>query len=407
MPRPSAPARPEAGLIETTIERIVPGGFGLAHGAGRTLFVAAAAPGDVVRVRLTRDRGSIAEARIVEIVAPGPDRIAPPFPAVAACGAADFAHLTYPAQLAAKHAMLADALQRIGDIEPPADLSVTPSPQEWGYRSRAEWNYDPMEPALGYLHAGSRAVCDLPEDPLVVSELGACFLELRSRMNAGTLPEKPVAFRAAAGDAISLAPNLDGGEPREITIEAAGERLRLDARCFFQANLPVTDVVVVEALRLAEPPTSGESLALDLYAGVGLFTLPLARRFRRVIGVEADPLAAAYAAGNALGADLPGVRMAAQPVEEWLDAAYRSYGRPPFLLLDPPRAGLSRSALRGVLRLRPSRIAYVSCDPATLARDLKAVLAEGYTLEGLAAFDMFPQTHHVESVAHLRRITET
>ena len=390
--------------IETTVERMVAGGVGLAHSPGKTLFVAAAAPGDRVRVRIERDQGRVAHARIVELLEPSPERIEPPFPALAGSGAAGFAHLRYPAQLAAKAAIVHDALRRIGGIALDAPPEITPSPLEWGYRNRAEWHYDPVQPALGYLASGSRRVVDLPEDPLVMPELAAVFADLRDRVMAGRLGDEPLTIQAAtAGGAVSLLPNPDGGEPREIVAEVAGERFRFDARCFFQGNGGLLEPLVAEAMRFADVP-SAESPALDLFCGVGLFTLPLARRHRRVIGLELDPVSASFAQRNADEAGLRGVRIAAQSVEDWVKEAFRSYGRPPFLLLDPPRGGLAPSAARGLLKLRPGRVTYVSCDPATLARDLKLLIGEGYELERLVSFDLFPQTPHVEVVAHLARI---
>jgi len=394
------------GVVETTVERVVAGGVGLAHAPGKTLFVAGAAPGDRARVGIERDQGKVAHARIVELLEPSPDRIEPPFPALAASGAAGFAHLRYPAQLAIKATIVQDALRRIGGIALEAPPEILPSPREWGYRIRAEWSYDPVQPALGYLAAGSHRVVDLPEDPLVVPELAAVFADLRERMMAGRLGDEPLTIHAAAaGGGVSLAPDPDGGDPAEIVAEVAGERLRFDARCFFQGNGSLLEPLVAEAMRFADVP-SAESPAIDLYCGVGFFTLPLARRHRRVIGLELDPISAAFAQRNADEAGLRGVRIAVQSVEEWVREAFRSYGRPPFLLLDPPRAGLVPSAARGLLKLRPGRITYVSCDPATLARDVKLLMTEGYALERVVAFDLFPQTPHVEVVAHLARATD-
>ncbi|CAA9558423.1 MAG: RNA methyltransferase, TrmA family [uncultured Thermomicrobiales bacterium] len=392
--------------IETTVERLVAGGVGLAHAPGKTLFVAAAAPGDRVRVRIERDQGKVAHARIVDLLEPSSDRIEPPFPGLAASGAAGFAHLRYPAQLAAKQTIVHDALRRIGGIPLEAPPEIVPSPREWGYRIRAEWHYDPVQPALGFLAAGSRRVVDLPDDPLVVPELALAYADIRATMMAGRLGDEALTIQAAtAGGDVSLHPDPDGGEPREIVAEVAGERLAFDARCFFQGNGSLLEPLVEEAMRFADVP-SAESPALDLFCGVGFFTLPLARRHRRVIGLELDPHSAIFAQRNADEAGLRGVRIAAQSVEDWGKEAFRSYGRPAFLLLDPPRGGLAPSAARGLLKLRPGRVTYVSCDPATLARDLKLLMGDGYVLERLVAFDLFPQTPHVEVVAHLTRTTE-
>ena len=173
------PARP-GDEAETVIERIVPGGFGLGYGGGRTLFVSRAAPGDRLRVRIDREQGRVAHASIVDILEPGPDRVTETYPYLSRCGA-DFQHLRYEAQLAAKRDMIADSVRRIGGIELPEPIHVMASPAVWGYRARAEWRHDPNQPALGYLESGSHRVIDLPEDPFVVPALAERFQHLRAR----------------------------------------------------------------------------------------------------------------------------------------------------------------------------------------------------------------------------------
>jgi 23S rRNA (uracil1939-C5)-methyltransferase len=396
------------GEAEVTIERIVPGGFGLGYGGGRTLFVSRAAPGDRLRVRIDREHGKVAHASVVEILEPGADRVAERHPLLSRCGA-DFQHLTYKAQLAAKAEMIGDSLRRIGGIALAEPVPVMPSPEVWGYRARAEWRHDPAFPALGYVESGTHRVVDLPEDPFVLLPLAERYQQLRERLQAGRLPEWATELRAVAGDdGISFAPPLDLPQPLPVHATVAGERYEYDADCFFQVNPFVLDELIAEALRFAPEPGETDSpaarLAIDLYCGVGLFTVPLGRRFRQVIGVEGQPRAAEFAARNLAAAGLKNVTIQTASVERWLEGAYRSHGRAPFVLLDPPRSGLPTLGLRALPRLRASRIAYVSCDPATLARDLKGLLASGYELVSVAAFDMFPQTHHVEMVAHLQRI---
>ncbi|MDQ3227090.1 MAG: hypothetical protein M3Q50_10730 [Chloroflexota bacterium] len=392
---------------ETVIERIVPGGFGLGYGGGRTLFVSRAAPGDRLRVRIDRERGRVAHASIVEILEPGPDRVAEEYPLLSRCGA-DFQHLRYDAQLAAKSGIIADSLRRIGGITLPEPVAMTASPLVWGYRTRAEWRHDPVQPALGYLETGSQRVIDLPHDPFVVPALAVRFGELRERLMAGRLPESAIELRAAAGDdGVSSSPPMELPQPLPVHATVAGERYEFDADCFFQVNAGVLDALIDEALRFAPeagaPPAATSRMAIDLYCGIGLFTVPLTRRFAQVIGVDSQPRAAEFAARNIATAGLDHARIQTAPVERWLDGAYRSHGRTPFVLLDPPRTGLPAHASRMLPRLRAARITYISCDPSTLARDLKGLLASGYVLVSVAAFDMFPQTHHVEIVAHLER----
>jgi 23S rRNA (uracil1939-C5)-methyltransferase len=200
---------------------------------------------------------------------------------------------------------------------------------------------------------------------------------------------------------------LELPQPLPVHATVAGERYEYDADCFFQVNPFVLDGLMTEALRYAPgigtPPSPASRLAIDLYCGVGLFTVPLARRFRQVIGVEGQPRAAEFAARNVATAGLGHARIRTDSVERWLEGAYRSHGRAPFLLLDPPRTGLPAHGLRMLPRLRASHVTYVACDPSTLARDLKGLLTSGYELISVTGFDMFPQTHHVEIVAHLQR----
>ncbi len=395
--------------VETVVERIVPGGYGLAHADGRTIFIAQAAPGDRLRVRIFREQGRVAHASIVEILEPGPDRIEPPYPPLSRCGA-DFQHLQYETQLAAKSDIIGDSLRRIGGIELGDPVPVVPSPAPWHYRSRADWRHDPAQPALGYFETGTHRVVDLPTDPFVVSLLAERFQEFRGRMAEDRLPDWATEIRAAAGDdGVSVAPPMELPQTNQVQTIVRGERYSYDADCFFQVNPFLLPELISEALRYV--PSSGEESesgrAIDLYCGVGLFTLPLARRFGQVIGVESHAHTASFAARNLADAELTNGRIVVASVEAWLDDAYRSHGRPELVVTDPPRAGLPGGALRSLIRLRPARIAYVSCDPSTLARDLKVLLSGGFGLVSITGLDLFPQTHHVEIVTHLERATKS
>jgi 23S rRNA (uracil1939-C5)-methyltransferase len=242
-------------------------------------------------------------------------------------------------------------------------------------------------------------------------------------MTEGLLPDSARDFRAVVGgEGVSIAPSIrsptvregsdsikDSEEIRDISRTIHGETYRLNAESFFQAN----DGLLPQLIDTAIGEASGET-ALDLYCGVGLFTLPLARRFKHVIGVESDPAAASFARENLANARLTNAEVAIRDVGVWLDDVKRHdlsrlseesaavlQGQMDFVLLDPPRTGAESRVIAGVLGLKPRRISYASCDPATLARDLKKLIAGGYNLNSISAFDMFPQTHHVETVVHL------
>jgi 23S rRNA (uracil1939-C5)-methyltransferase len=412
--------------MEVTIERILPGGLGLAHAEGRTVMVPLAAPGDRLRVQIDRVKGNVSFGLIQEIITPSPDRVEPPCPYFGRCGGCDFQQLTYQAQLDAKCEIIRDCLRRIGRIEPVPAFQITPAPNPWHYRSRAQWQYDAIRRKLGYFESGSRRVCDVAECAVLAPELQETLESLRARMDDGSLPEEARDFRAVVGDdGVSIAPSVssptvrEGNDPtgkseevRQVTRSIHGESYRMNAESFFQANNDLLPQLIDAAIS----GVGGEA-AVELYCGVGLFTLPLARRFARVVGVEADPAAAHFARTNLASAALANTEIANQDVGEWLEenmecgefsppsekrrlfAALQS--RLDFLLLDPPRTGAESRVIAGILKLRPQRICYVSCDPATLARDLKKLIAGAYTLNSISAFDMFPQTHHVETVVHL------
>jgi 23S rRNA (uracil1939-C5)-methyltransferase len=384
--------------LEVSIERLLPGGVGLAHAEGQTILVALAAPGDRLHVRVERVRGNVVFASIKEIIAPSPLRVEPPCPYFGRCGGCDFQQLTYQAQLAAKVDIIRDCLRRIARIEPPTDIPITASPLAWHYRSRAQWQVDALHRRLGYFERGSHRVCDVTVCPVLTPLLQETLLDLRERMRNGLLPSDIEEFQGVAGDdGASLAPPLDaGGATPETARTIGGHRYRFSADGFFQINHELLAPLINAALDEARGDT-----AIDLYCGAGLFTLPLATRFTRVRGVEANAAAIAYARRNLDDAGLTNAVVERDKVSDWLKDNAERLAPVDYLLLDPPRAGAEEGATGGILSLRPRHIAYVSCDPATLARDLKELLDGGYRLDTIAAFDMFPQTHHVEVVAHL------
>jgi 23S rRNA (uracil1939-C5)-methyltransferase len=381
-------------LVE--IERLLPGGFGLAHAEGLTLFVALAAPGDILRVNIERKRGSVGFASIVEVVKPSTVRVEPPCPYFGLCGGCDFQQLEYEAQLAAKVEIIRDCLHRIAHIETIPDIVMVPSPAQWQYRSRANWQFDPRSKRLGYFARGSHEVCDVEICAVLRPELQQTLERLREQMREGTLSKKLTDIEAVAGDTdVSLASGTAHFRSKEVSRRIGNETYYFGAEAFFQINHELLELLLGEAVGSEEGKT-----AIDLYSGVGLFTLPLARRFDRVIAVEANSRAVDYAQRNLDAAELNNVEVANMSVAEWLKH-WLGFERPEFLLLDPPRTGAESGVIEGILSVAPQKICYVSCDPATLARDLDKLLEGGYSLDSIVGFDMFPQTHHVETVARL------
>jgi len=381
-------------LVE--IERLLPGGFGLAHAEGLTLFVGLAAPGDMLRVKIERKRGSVGFASIVEVVKPSKVRVEPPCPYFGLCGGCDFQQLDYEAQLAAKVEIIRDCLHRIARIETPPDMVMVPSPTQWQYRSRANWQFDPKTKRLGYFARGSHDVCDVEVCAVLNPALQQTLERLREQMREGTLSKKLTDIEAVAGDEdVSIASGTAHFRSKEVSRRIGNETYYFGAEAFFQINHELLELLLGEAIGGEE----GKK-AIDLYSGVGLFTLPLARRFDQVTAVEANSRAVDYAQRNLDAAELDNVEVANMSVAEWLKH-WLGFERPEFLLLDPPRTGAESGVIEGILSVAPQKICYVSCDPATLARDLNKLLEAGYSLDSIVGFDMFPQTHHVETVARL------
>jgi tRNA/tmRNA/rRNA uracil-C5-methylase (TrmA/RlmC/RlmD family) len=399
--RPAPLDRPNT--VDVTIERIVGGGDGIGFAGGMTVFVPLTAPGDTVRARITRRKGKVAWGTVAEVLDPSPQRITPGCPYFGACGGCDFQQLGYEDQLAAKQGIVTDALRRIAKLTDLPDVPITPSPAPWRYRSRAEWQIDHARGAVGYFAAGSHTVVDVETCPISAEPVQTLLTTLRDDVAAGLVPETAREYRGVTGDLGSVLEPTGATDSREVSRTVLDDTYRFSAACFFQANIPVTATMVAEVNAIADAAREAPGIAIDLYCGVGLFTLPLARRFPRVVGVESFRPAAEYAKRNLTAANLANAHIAAAPVEGWLASDHSPLGHVALLVFDPPRTGAGADVVAGMLRLKPAHIAAVSCDAATFARDLRGLLDAGYRLETLRAFDLFPQTHHVEVIAHLVR----
>jgi 23S rRNA (uracil1939-C5)-methyltransferase len=379
------------------IERILPGGNGLAHGEGLTIFVPLTAPGDVVRVEIDRIKGKIGFGTLKEVIKPSSVRVEPPCPYFGRCGGCDFQQLTYEAQLQAKVEIVRDCLHRIARIEHLPAISIERSPKEWQYRARATWQVDPAHQRLGYFQGASHRICDVEYCAVLVPKLQGVMEKLREKMRNNELGHWSGEIDAVAGDeAVSVNPATGGYQTLEVSLATAHGNYVFNAETFFQINQSMLEPLI--SLALAPLKETRGGLAVDLYCGVGLFTLPLSRGFEQVIGIETNGASVRFAKRNLQNAGLANARFISSRVGEWLLSSNSL--QIDFLSLDPPRTGAEPTTIEGILKHKPKRICYVSCDPATLARDLKLLLTE-YSLESVTALDLFPQTHHVETVVHL------
>lgn len=385
-------------LLDVKIEKIVPNGFGLAFAENLTVFVPLAAAGDRLRVRVNQIKGKTAFAEIVEILEPASERTAPRCPYFGRCGGCDFQQMNYAAQLAAKVEIVRDCLTRIGKITDAPEIEIVGSPHEYEYRARAQWHVDARRRKIGYFQRKSHAVIDVESCPILKPELQETLTELRGKIEWESFWSEIVEVETAtAGGKVSVYSTELIEPTAELVFTAAGEQYFHDATSFFQGNPFLIESLVETALKDA-----GGAFALDLYCGVGLFTLPLARKFRRVVGVESSDKAIGFAEKNVGNARLANVEFKREAVGDFLRENSEDLKNIDFLLLDPPRSGTEKETIEAIINLRPKEIAYVSCEPSTLARDLKSLVENGYRIEEIVALDLFPQTHHVETIVRLR-----
>ncbi len=393
---------------DIVVEKLVYGGDGLGRSDGQVVLTPFTLPGERVRVALRREKSDVARGQLLSVLAPAPVRVPPRCPHFMRCGGCHYQHAPYEYELAQKETILRETLRRVGRIEPPARIDVIAGP-EWEYRNRAQFHIERRR--IGFMSAGSHDVhpvdfCPISSPRLneVLAELGAMAHDRRFPPFLRSLEvftnEAGVQLNVRASDRGIARPFFDwcaeripGATTGPIEYTVAGDRFRVSRHSFFQVNRFLAGRLIEIALDDARGET-----ALDLYAGVGLFTLPLARRFGKVSAVESGESAARDLEFNASRAGL-GVTVHRASAEAYLEELTVP---PDFVLADPPRTGLGRRAVQRLLALRPRRLVIVSCDPATLARDLAALTGGGgYGLSRLALIDLFPRTSHMETVADL------
>jgi len=407
---------------------------------GRVVFVEGGVPGDLVEAAEWKEGPRMVRARIGRLLEASPDRVEPPCGHFGVCGGCLWQQIAYPAQRAAKGRILRDALERIGGLEVPGELEIEASPEPYGYRARVR--LVEAEGRLGLRRRGSRAIEAIDACPVLVPALEARRAELAASIAPAdaVVPSAPVVPSDPAGD--EGAPRspvrppasrrrrivewvlLAGADGRvvggragaretsrqRVELSVLGERLRASATSFVQAHAGLREslaarVVAEACLALGDAAGAhAPTRFAELYAGIGFFTLPLARRGLAGMAIESDRAALADLRANLERTGLADrVQVLRGRVERRQDLAKR-LARADVLVVDPPRIGLSRAVREAIAQAAPRRIVYVSCDPATLARDLRFLLESGdYRLATLRGFDLFPQTPHVETVVRLER----
>lgn len=443
--------------MELTIEKLVYGGDGLARvegddGRRKTVFVPLVLPGEHVDVTIVDERPGFARARLDRVLAPALERTQSPCPYFGECGGCHYQHATYEAQLRYKTTILHETVERIAKIKLPEIVAHGSPPLH--YRNRTRMKVSPVLSgetnfAIGYYRLASHTLLPIKECPISSPLINRAIQTVWSLAATHELPKglAEIEFFADQDDrqlliefltdqgpdnkqlrdfagqlktalpeitgiaALSRNPNetSDTVAAPELDASAHGQSLmlagapnlqykvgeftyRVSAGSFFQTNRYLTH----KLLDLATANISGK-LVLDLYAGVGLFTLPLAKTFERVTAVESSP-----ASFHDLIANAPAT---VKPIESTSELFLENFrgSKPDFVVVDPPRIGLGKRVVKKLIKLSPKQIAYVSCDPSTLSRDLPGFVAAGYRVTQAHLVDLFPQTFHIESVLRLER----
>ncbi|MGQ9489169.1 MAG: class I SAM-dependent RNA methyltransferase [Anaerolineae bacterium] len=425
-----------AHILELTLDAIAHGGEAIGHYAGKAIFVPYAIPSERVRVEIVEEKARWARARLMDVLVPSPDRISPPCPyfGPGRCGGCQWQHISYERQAELKQAIVADQLRRLGRIaDPPvADIIALADPAapedepqflSYGYRNHVQFALTP-DGQTGFRRAASHEILPVTRC-LLLHEL---LDELHAALELTDFPLQEISLRAGinTGDALIVLSSANG-EPPELelnlpaavvlrtpaglqsligdpwlTEEVLGRRYRVSAESFFQVNTVGAAALVelVTAYADAQP----KDVVLDAYCGVGLFSLALADMAGRVIGIEEAPSACEDFAHNAEERD--NLELHEGPVEAVLPALRAQNQRVDIAVIDPPRTGAGPHVIAELAALGPRRIVYISCDPATLARDALHLTQAGFRLREAQPVDLFPQTFHVEIVALWESLAE-
>ncbi len=406
-------------FIDLRIDRLAYGGDGVGRlPDGRVLFVPYTIPGELVRVQLVETKRRHARAALVEVLEASPDRVLPRCRHFTTCGGCHYQHIDYAAQLSAKAAILKEQMEHIGGLKEIPEIEILPSPKAWNYRNHIQFHLTP-DGKLGFQKARSNQPfaiqeCHLPEAGIdrlwaQVEIEPALGLE-RVSLRQGADEDLMIVLESSTTDSLDfdvegLAVSVVQADPLgslvlagsdHIVMEVLGWRFKVSAGSFFQVNSLQAASLVHQLL--AYLPLEPTMTALDVYAGVGLFSAFLAPRVKRLVAIEVSSEACDDFSTNL--DEFDNVELYEASAEDVLDTVAFN---PDVTVMDPPRAGLGAKIVEAVLSQGAQWLAYVSCDPATLARDACQLASGGYSLEKLALIDMFPQTYHIESMSFWMR----
>lgn len=397
-PMPPPPPGLEVGQeAEVVIDELAPKGDGVGPLGDKRAYAARTIPGERVRVRIRRHRREWIAVDVVEVLEPSPDRVTPRCPLFEHCSGCQLQHVAYPRQLALKQAVVAGQLRAHGGFVDAPVAAVIGADDPWHYRNHGRFTVHDGQ--LGFVRHFRREFLPVPQCPIMEPRINAVMARLHGRLHGATQcnvrvggPEGSLMIQPRLGELEGAPPS---GQPW-LEEELLGRRFRVSAAAFFQVNRAQAERLV--ALVRTQVDAGPHGVVIDAYGGVGTFAVLLSPHVGKVISIEESGPAVQDARINAEG--LANVELVLGKTEDVLAAIP---GPVHAIVLDPPRSGCQPAALAAVLAHGPRRVVYVSCEPETLARDLRVLVDGGYALRQVQPVDMFPHTHHIECVAMLER----
>lgn len=375
--------------VSVHIEDIASMGAGVGRYEGKTVFVPYTCPGDVVTAEIVQNKKKFARARLVSVDKAGDDRVKAGCPYFGECGGCDYQHINYPKEIELKQNQLVHLYKRNGGIELPADVVYEPlSGTEYSYRNRVRFQIS--EQGLpGFMAGGSNSIVTVEQCPV-------CVDAINSYLKDFTTPNKSSGQTSPGNEQNSVFGFKNAYFTDEIAIPVLHKKVHFNAKGFFQSNIQVLEKLISQLIEEWKRITAEKrNVAWDLYGGVGLFALFLQDYFSKVVSVEAYPGAKEYALKNGVQKHI------SAKVEDFLKNEKQA---PDLCFVDPPRAGLSEKVVKQLIRLQPSTITYLSCDPATQARDVGLLCEKGgYKVRYVQLVDFYPRTRHMEGLAVLYR----
>ncbi|MDG1150602.1 MAG: class I SAM-dependent RNA methyltransferase [Akkermansiaceae bacterium] len=387
-------------VVELKIETLSNLGAGIAKPDGWVVFVPFALPGERIRAKVWRNEANCSHADLVEILEPSPDRIEPHCRHFTTCGGCQYQHLPYEKQLEWKTRQVRELLLHMVGIEEEVNPTI-PSPKQWGYRSKITPHFQRPKPGedfpIGFLEFNRRTrLVDVYNCPIAMDEINEALQPIRDDVK-----RRAAEYKKGATLLLRATENRVETDHRAPVSEKVGDlKFNFLAGDFFQNNPFILDSFTGHAAEQAKGPN--QKYLLDAYCGSGLFGLTLAKNFEQVVGIELSETSADWARRNAKTNGIENASFIASSAEAlFADITFPS--EQTSVLIDPPRKGCSVDFLNQLFAFGPSRVVYVSCNPATQMRDLKSFLEKGYKIESIQPFDLFPQTRHLECVIALSR----